>query len=120
MIFNIFHKNISLFNGLHDNYAIIKGRKNTQRVTMNYKTLAGTSTLLIALLNGCGGGGGSADTSAEVTISGTVITSYSIHYTKLYDTAEDLASRYHTQCDPRLNANQSLELAFMVSDFLKN
>ncbi len=35
-------------------------------------------------------------------------------------TAEDLASRYHTQCDPRLNANQSLELAFMVSDFLKN
>ncbi len=39
---------------------------------MNYKTLAGTSTLLIALLNGCGGGGGSADTSAEVTISGTI------------------------------------------------
>ncbi len=34
-------------------------------------------------------------------------------------TAEDLASRYHTQCDPRLNANQALELAFMVSDTLK-
>ena len=34
-------------------------------------------------------------------------------------TAEDLASRYHTQCDPRLNANQALELAFMVSDSLK-
>ena len=31
-------------------------------------------------------------------------------------TAEGLASRYHTQCDPRLNANQALELAFMISD----
>jgi len=24
----------------------------------------------------------------------------------------DLSSRYHTHCDPRLNANQALELAF--------
>ncbi|MDT8344142.1 MAG: 3-deoxy-7-phosphoheptulonate synthase class II [Thermohalobaculum sp.] len=30
-------------------------------------------------------------------------------------TAEDLASRYHTACDPRLNASQSLELAFLLS-----
>ena len=29
---------------------------------------------------------------------------------------EDLGSRYHTQCDPRLNANQSLELAFMIGE----
>jgi 3-deoxy-7-phosphoheptulonate synthase len=35
-------------------------------------------------------------------------------------TDDDLASRYHTQCDPRLNANQALELAFMISDTLKN
>ena len=34
-------------------------------------------------------------------------------------TAEGLASRYHTQCDPRLNADQSLELAFMIADTLK-
>jgi hypothetical protein len=27
-------------------------------------------------------------------------------------TAEDLNSRYHTHCDPRLNAEQSLEMAF--------
>ncbi len=33
---------------------------------------------------------------------------------------EDLASRYHTHCDPRLNANQSLELAFLVADELKH
>ena len=32
---------------------------------------------------------------------------------------EDLSSRYHTACDPRLNASQSLELAFLLSDFLK-
>ncbi len=32
---------------------------------------------------------------------------------------EDLSSRYHTHCDPRLNANQSLELAFLIADELK-
>jgi len=32
---------------------------------------------------------------------------------------EDLSSRYHTACDPRLNANQALELAFLISDELK-
>lgn len=34
-------------------------------------------------------------------------------------TAEGLSSRYHTQCDPRLNADQALELAFMIADALK-
>jgi len=32
---------------------------------------------------------------------------------------EDLSSRYHTHCDPRLNANQALELAFLIADELK-
>lgn len=32
--------------------------------------------------------------------------------------AADLASRYHTQCDPRLNFDQSLELAFALTDYL--
>ncbi len=31
----------------------------------------------------------------------------------------DLSSRYHTHCDPRLNAGQSLELAFLLADHLK-
>ncbi len=35
-------------------------------------------------------------------------------------TTEDLTSRYHTQCDPRLNADQSLELAFTIADSLKD
>ncbi|WP_102830294.1 class II 3-deoxy-7-phosphoheptulonate synthase [Bartonella bovis] len=32
---------------------------------------------------------------------------------------EDLSDRYHTHCDPRLNANQALELAFFVAELLK-
>jgi 3-deoxy-7-phosphoheptulonate synthase len=31
----------------------------------------------------------------------------------------DLHDRYHTFCDPRLNAEQSVEMAFMVADLLK-
>lgn len=34
-------------------------------------------------------------------------------------TAEDLSDRYHTHCDPRLNADQALELAFLVAELLK-
>jgi len=33
--------------------------------------------------------------------------------------AEDLQDRYHTHCDPRLNADQALELAFLVAELLK-
>ena len=33
---------------------------------------------------------------------------------------EDLSDRYHTACDPRLNASQSLELAFLVAEELSN
>lgn len=31
----------------------------------------------------------------------------------------DLTDRYHTHCDPRLNASQSLELAFLIAEELK-
>jgi 3-deoxy-7-phosphoheptulonate synthase len=31
----------------------------------------------------------------------------------------DLADRYHTHCDPRLNAEQAIEVAFLVADLLK-
>jgi 3-deoxy-7-phosphoheptulonate synthase len=34
-------------------------------------------------------------------------------------TDAQLHERYMTQCDPRLNALQSLELAFMIADILK-
>ncbi|MBV8800255.1 MAG: 3-deoxy-7-phosphoheptulonate synthase class II [Alphaproteobacteria bacterium] len=32
---------------------------------------------------------------------------------------EDLTDRYHTHCDPRLNASQSLELAFLIAEGLR-
>ncbi|WP_374274705.1 class II 3-deoxy-7-phosphoheptulonate synthase [Brevundimonas sp.] len=35
-------------------------------------------------------------------------------------TEDDLHSRYHTHCDPRLNADQALELAFLVAERLKS
>ena len=31
----------------------------------------------------------------------------------------DLSSRYHTHCDPRLNSDQAIELAFLISDEIK-
>ena len=34
-------------------------------------------------------------------------------------TETDLSDRYHTHCDPRLNADQALELAFLVAELLK-
>ncbi len=34
-------------------------------------------------------------------------------------TEDELHDRYHTHCDPRLNADQSLELAFLVAELLK-
>ena len=32
---------------------------------------------------------------------------------------DDLSERYHTHCDPRLNAEQALELAFLVAERMK-
>jgi 3-deoxy-7-phosphoheptulonate synthase len=34
-------------------------------------------------------------------------------------TDADLSSRYHTHCDPRLNANQAIELAFLVAEGIR-
>ena len=33
--------------------------------------------------------------------------------------ADELQDRYHTHCDPRLNADQALELAFLIAENLK-
>ena len=35
-------------------------------------------------------------------------------------TDHGLRDRYHTHCDPRLNASQSLELAFLIAEALKD
>ena len=33
-------------------------------------------------------------------------------------TDDALGDRYHTHCDPRLNAAQSIELAFLIAEML--
>jgi len=33
--------------------------------------------------------------------------------------SSDLKSRYHTVCDPRLNAEQAIEMAFLLADLIK-
>ncbi|MCH7486564.1 MAG: 3-deoxy-7-phosphoheptulonate synthase, partial [Proteobacteria bacterium] len=35
-------------------------------------------------------------------------------------TEANLSDRYHTHCDPRLNAGQALELAFLLAEALKD
>ena len=42
-----------------------------------------------------------------------------MHRRRARDQREDLNDRYHTVCDPRLNAEQSLDLAFLVADLVK-
>jgi 3-deoxy-7-phosphoheptulonate synthase len=34
-------------------------------------------------------------------------------------TDEGLNARYHTLCDPRLNAEQAIEMAFLLAELLK-
>jgi len=34
-------------------------------------------------------------------------------------TETDLNDRYHTVCDPRLNAEQAIDLAFLLAELLK-
>ena len=34
-------------------------------------------------------------------------------------TLEDLSDRYHTHCDPRLNGQQALDLAFLIAEQLR-
>ena len=34
-------------------------------------------------------------------------------------TDANLGDRYHTHCDPRLNSDQAIELAFLISDEIK-
>jgi len=34
-------------------------------------------------------------------------------------TEEDLNDRYHTVCDPRLNAEQAIDMSFLIAELLK-
>ena len=53
----------------------------------------------------------------HVEMTGQDVTECSGGAKKISDT--DLSSRYHTHCDPRLNSDQAIELAFLISDEIK-
>jgi 3-deoxy-7-phosphoheptulonate synthase len=62
--------------------------------------------------------GGSAHAGGEhVEMTGQEVTKCTGGAQAITD--EALADRYHTHCDPRLNASQSLELAFLIAEALK-
>ena len=91
---------------------------NTIKASNNYKTRAFDQVLLevkrffeIHKAEGtCAGGVHLEMTGQDVTecVGGAVAI-----------TEDTLSSRYETQCDPRLNADQALELAFLIADSLK-
>ena len=70
-----------------------------------------------SLVIGISGGIDSSVSSTLSAMTGQNVTECTGGAQKISDT--DLSSRYHTQCDPRLNANQALELAFLISDEIK-
>ena len=65
----------------------------------------------------CHQGEGSYAGGLHIEMTGQDVTECTGGAQKISD--QDLSSRYHTHCDPRLNANQALELAFLISDEIK-
>ena len=42
-----------------------------------------------------------------------------MHRRRPGDHRDALCDRYHTHCDPRLNASQALELAFLIAEGIR-
>jgi len=78
--------------------------------TRDFSSLLNETTKAINILKdkGCHLGG------MHLEMTGQNVTECTGGIYKLSD--DDLNSRYHTHCDPRLNANQALELSFNVAE----
>ena len=70
-----------------------------------------------SLVIGISGGIDSSVTSTICAMTGKNVTECTGGAQKISE--KDLSHRYHTHCDPRLNASQALELAFLISDEIK-
>ena len=81
--------------------------------TRDFSSLLNETSQAISILKdkGCHLGG------IHLEMTGQNVTECTGGIYKLSD--EDLNSRYHTHCDPRLNANQALELSFNIAEELK-
>jgi len=63
-------------------------------------------------------GAGTVPGGLHIELTGEDVTEILGGFAEISDA--DLATRYESLCDPRMNHQQSLELAFLVSDMLRN
>jgi 3-deoxy-7-phosphoheptulonate synthase len=91
---------------------------NTIKATTGFKTRPFNSVLSeVKNVFACHQSEGSYAGGLHIELTGQNVTECTGGAQKISD--KDLSSRYHTHCDPRLNANQALELAFLISDEIK-
>ena len=91
---------------------------NTIKATTGFKTRPFNSVLSeVKNVFACHQSEGSYVGGLHIELTGQNVTECTGGAQKISD--KDLSSRYHTHCDPRLNANQALELAFLISDEIK-
>ena len=91
---------------------------NTIKATTGFKTRPFNSVVKeVKNVFACHQSEGSYAGGLHIELTGQNVTECTGGAQKISD--KDLSSRYHTHCDPRLNANQALELAFLISDEIK-
>jgi 3-deoxy-7-phosphoheptulonate synthase len=91
---------------------------NTIKATSGYKTRPFNNVVNeVKNVFECHQSEGSYAGGLHIEMTGQDVTECTGGAQKISD--QDLSSRYHTHCDPRLNANQALELAFLISDEIK-
>ncbi|UWR23937.1 class II 3-deoxy-7-phosphoheptulonate synthase [Sulfitobacter sp. S190] len=92
---------------------------NTIKSTSGYKTRPFDSVLReVREFFGVHAGEGTVPGGVHFEMTGQDVTECTGGVRAVSD--EDLSDRYHTACDPRLNASQSLELAFLVAEELSS
>tara|TARA_B110000438_G_scaffold230037_1_gene224957 strand:+ start:7 stop:1386 length:1380 start_codon:yes stop_codon:yes gene_type:complete len=91
---------------------------NTIKSTTGYKTRPFNNVVKeVKNVFACHQSEGSYAGGLHIEMTGQNVTECTGGAQKISD--QDLSHRYHTHCDPRLNANQALELAFLISDEIK-
>ena len=91
---------------------------NTIKSTTGYKTRPFNNVVKeVKNVFSCHQSEGSYAGGLHIEMTGQDVTECTGGAQKISD--RDLSHRYHTHCDPRLNANQALEMAFLISDEIK-
>ena len=91
---------------------------NTIKSTTGYKTRPFNNVIKeVKSVFACHQSEGSYAGGLHIEMTGQDVTECTGGAQKISD--RDLSHRYHTHCDPRLNANQALEMAFLISDEIK-